>query len=290
MKLHYKSNHMAVKKRKTNATSEGTRPCVATQYVPTFFSKLPGEVRDKIYKLVLGPAFDPSKCFTEPIDPNIRVSFGYNGRVESTHGTINTPEMYHPVLPSILNLLLVCKQIFIEAFHIFYATHLFSFADTDHLYRFLRRIGYARRQQITKIHFLWQGPHAKEAFRLLKTCKRLKEAHFTVPCSIPPGYAALREVRGLEKVKARAMIHFQRDHLNRPLGCFGDYYCHCACSSRHEPGSNLEELEAAMMRPRLPQFGPDPSETLDLFKPKREQFRKPADDVLIEEKDRFFQH
>ena len=197
----------------------------------------------------------------------------------------------HQVKPHDLSILLVSKQIYVEAFHVFYTTNCFSFTDTGLLYRFLKNIGYTRRQHLTMVYFLWRGPDAKEAFRLLKTCRRLKMVQFTVPCSHPPGYEALKEVR-VEKPKARALVHYtpaQNPPLNirEHTSCFGDYQCHCLCRRPYEPASSMRELEKAMGRPRREQDLPDREERFDLFKPKREHFKKSEEQDLLKEKATF---
>ena len=265
------------------------------------FSDLAPEIRDRIYHFVLGPPEDQSICLTQILDdhplraPNGGVDFEHTFRVKSI---VQNPEhkdpewgVMHPVKPRVLSILLVSKQTYVESFHVFYTTNCLSFTNTGLLYRFLKNIGYARRQHLTSIYFLWRGSNAKEAFRLLKTCRRLTTVHFTVPCSHPPGYEALKEVR-VENAKARALIHFAPAQLP-PLrirshtSCFGDYECHCLCRRPYEPPSSLRELENAMMRPRRPEDLPDPEEIFDLFKPKREQFKKSEDQDMLEEKASF---
>ena len=266
------------------------------------FRDLAPEIRNRIYHSVLGPPQDPSICLTQVLDnhplraPSGGVDLDNTFRIRKV---MRNPEhkdpewgVIHEVKPDDLSILLVSKQTYVEAFHVFYTTNCFSFTDTGLLYRFLKRIGYTRRQHLTMVYFLWRGPDAKEAFRLLKTCRRLKMVQFTVPCSHPPGYEALKEVR-VEKAKARALIHFahaqtppingNRDHG----GCFGDYLCHCQCRRGDEPASSLRELESAMMRPRCTQDLPDAEEEFDLFKPKREHFKKSEDQEMLEEKASF---
>lgn len=260
------------------------------------FSDLAPELRDRIYHFVLGPPEDPSICLTQLLeDPPLRAP---NGGVDLEHAfrvksIVQNPKhkdpewgVVHHVKPSLLSILLVSKQTYVESFHIFYTTNCLSFTNTGLLYRFLKNIGYARRQHLTSIYFLWRGPDAKEAFRLLKTCRRLTTVQFTVPCSYPPGYEALKEVR-VENAKARALIHFAPAQLP-PLrilshnGCFGDYECHCLCRRPYEPPSSLRELEKAMMRPRRPEDLPNAEEGFNLFKPKREQFKKSEDQNMFE--------
>ncbi|CAD6580319.1 MAG: hypothetical protein ASARMPRED_009432 [Alectoria sarmentosa] len=261
------------------------------------FTDLAPEVRNRIYRFVLGPPQDPSICLTQILD-NCPLRFDGSFRPKSVvpNPRHKDPDwgVTHQVKPDDLSILLVSKQIYVEAFHVFYTTNCFSFTDTGLLYRFLKNVGYTRRQHLTMVYFLWRGPDAKEAFRLLKTCRRLTTVQFTVPCSHPPGYEALKEVR-VEKAKARALVHFAAAQ-NPPLNihdhtsCFGDYLCHCLCRRSYEPASNIRELENAMMRPRREQDLPDTEEKFDLFKSKRERFKKSEEQDLLEEKASFFDY
>ncbi len=272
----------------------------AAETVEVFrFSDLAPEIRNLIYHFVLGPPQDPSICLTHVFDdrplraPSGGVDFDNTFRTtkvqpNSKHKDPNWG-ITHEVKPDDLSILLVSKQTYVEAFHVFYATNCFCFTDTGLLYRFLKNIGYTRRQHLTMVYFLWRGPDAKEAFRLLKTCRGLKTVQFTVPCSHPPGYEALKEVR-VENAKARALIHFA--HARNPpatgihdsTSCFGDYLCHCNCRRSDEPASNPRELEKAMMRPRCEKDLPNAEEKFDLFKPKRERFRKSEEQEMLEGK------
>lgn len=265
------------------------------------FSDLTAEIRNQIYQLVLGPPEDPSTCLTQLLDnsplraSNGRIDTGHTFRVKNTVYNLKHQDskggIGHNVRPQDLSILLVSKQTYLESVHVFYSTNCLSFTNTGLLYRFLKNIGYARRQHLTMIYFQWRGPHAKEAFCLLKTCRRLRRVEFTVPCSHPPGYEALKEVR-VETAKARALIHYasaqpQPSNVRSHTSCFGDYGCHCKCRRAYEPASRLQELEEAMMRPRRPKDLPDPEETFDLFNPKRELFKKSEDQDLLENKASF---
>ena len=181
-----------------------------------------------------------------------------------------------------LNLLLVCKQIYIEAFHVFYSSHRFFFSDTELLYSFLKGIGHNRRQHLSMIAFDWCGPYAKDAFRLLKTCSRLKSVQFTVPCGEPPGYAAVREIRGLEQALVVERRHYGSQYIYMAAA---NYRCQCPYPMRDEerPLDDVLELERAMMRPRLKQYAVDPNETLNLFKRKRGFWKKTEESLLFED-------
>ena len=285
----------------TVATVDDSPP--ETELVTVFrFLDLASEIRNRVYHLVLGPPQDPSTCLAQVLDNRPLIAQSGGGvdlnnafrtksvRLNCKHKDPNWGVTYE-VKPHDLSILLVSKQIYVEAFHVFYTKNCFSFTDTGLLYRFLKNIGYTRRQHLTMVYFLWRGPDAKEAFRLLKTCRRLRLVQFTVPCSHSPGYEALKEVR-VEKAKARALVHFAAAQ-NPPLNihdhrsCFGDYQCHCLCRQPYEPASSLQELEEAMMRPRRENDIPDAEEKFDLFKPKREHFKRSEDQDILQEKASF---
>ena len=273
-------------------------PATTDEPVEIFrFTDLPPEIRNRIYGFILGPPQDPSICLTQVLDNRPLEAQSEGVDIDNTFRTNsvvanpkhNDPNwgITHEVDPNDLSMLLASKQIYTEACLFFYATNCFSFTDTGLLYRFLKNIGYTRRQHLTMIYFLWRGEDAKEAFRLLKTCRRLTSVQFTVPCSHPPGYEALKEVR-VETAKARALVHFAAPPLQHS-SCFGDYQCHCNCTSRspYEPASNLQEIEKAMMRPRRNQDLPDAKEVFDFFAPKREYFKRSEDQELLGEKAAF---
>ena len=261
------------------------------------FTDLAPEIRNRIYRFILGPPQNPSICLTQILDKSPLgaqsegADFDNTFRIKSVvpNPKHNDPNwgITHEVDPNDLSILLASKQIYTEACLFFYATNCFSFTDTGLLYRFLKNIGYTRRQHLTMVYFLWRGEDAKEAFRLLKTCRRLTTVQFTVPCSHPPGYEALKEVR-VETAKARALVHFASPE-GQHSSCFGDYQCHCNCSGRtpYEPASNLQDIEKAMMRPRRKQDLPDAEEVFDLFTPKREYFKRSEDQELLGEKAAF---
>ena len=215
--------------------------------------------------------------------PDTNNDYDYFRQCVSVQGRLRPPDYACFVSSSTLSPLLVSKQIYAEAFHIFYATHFFVFTSTNDLYQFLRRIGLTRRLQITKLFFLWRGGCAEEAFTLLKTCQKLETVQFVVPCSRPPGYAALCEVRGLQKAEAKALVHYGMPFFVHDQDkCKDNYLCHCHCQGPHTPRSNLRELEEAMMRPRLSQPKPNSEEAADFLNDGRESSRTSAQRRLDE--------
>lgn len=184
----------------------------------------------------------------------------------------------------ILAILQVSKQTYLEAFHIFYRETCITILDTSMLYSFLKNIGYARRQSLTSLEFSYSGKDSKTAFRLLKTCQNLR--WLTIDLLVadrgpPVAWQALREVRGLEKVRfkvircnqCRCVWHRAGDPTN----------IHPAARSIDDLVQHLEE---GMTRPRLKKYSADPNEKIDLFKGKREIFRESEEAGLEAERDR----
>ena len=146
-------------------TTEDSLP--TTKRIDVFrFQDLAAEIRNRIYHFVLGPPHDPSICLTQMLD--YRPLRATNGGVDiettfRTKSVTLNPEhkdptwgVTHDVKSHDLSILLVSKQIYMEAFHVFYTTNCFSFTDTGLFYRFLKNIGYIRRQHLTMVYFLWR--------------------------------------------------------------------------------------------------------------------------------------
>ena len=141
------------------------------------------------------------------------------------------------------------------------------------------------------ISFNWRGAEVKEAFRILKTCRRLKSLHFTAPCNEPPGYAAIREIRGLEEAKAIVRILYLTHRHGRT---YNSYYACLRDTPYHQGHGSLDDLpehERAMMRPQLKQYALNPNKQFNLFRQaKREVFKKPEEQQLFEDRKSFLQN
>lgn len=130
----------------------------------------PPEIRQRIYKYAL----QLPDCFKEP-----RYHYATPTSRSRTLWPVKQRSFHYPLSagapsPFDLSLLLVSKQTFMEAYHVFYRFNTIFFSSTDALLEFLQGIGYARRQELTDIGFDWVGEEAKAAFRLLKTCGNLR--------------------------------------------------------------------------------------------------------------------
>ena len=261
------------------------------------FLQLPAEIRDQIYRHIIGiPEVEPSTVviIRSQQRPN------YDRRVwEYDEDHVASRAFTAPFLiveSPHFNILQASRQTCREASHYFYDKCTLGFAGTTPLLRFLRCIGRSpfscnsrlsshnprhgpagtmliliflvgkrRRQQITRVFFQWRGPDAKEAFRLVKTCGSLEAITFTQPCTICPGYEALREVRGLKQAISCIITHaYASDQenenprprhptLSAPLVDFvcRQFLCNCDAhlDQRVWPQINREELQRAMMRP-----------------------------------------
>ena len=212
---------------------------------------LPPEIRTLIYTYVLTEDTESSKW--------IRSSIASNEKKQIDVWRPNT---------SCLSLLLVSRQTFLEAYPIYYRVNVFCFANVNILHRFLKNIGLARRQHVTRICFCWKGVCAKKTCRLLKKCPRLKSLHIVLyNVEVPSRWfflnkvtecAFLRDVRGLETVKFIVEPH------KRP-GFTIQY--------QPETAAELEDLSRAMTRPRPDSYKPTSEADINPLKPKREIHR-----------------
>lgn len=227
-------------------SNASTRPHEETKSATDTLQLLPfpPEIRHLIYSLVLDVSND------EPLEIKLL------GRL--TISPTNSPAS----IGSDLSILLVSKQTYIDAYHIFYRINRFHFDTTTVLFNFLRGIGSIRRQHVVWVSFRSFDDNAKRAFRLLKSCQRLKHLQLRLPYYQPSGYVALREVRGLESVQ----IYLQVSSVSR---------------RRWAPQSDPEELMKAMKRPRLKQNEIDLDAEIDLFKKRRKVIRKTEYENLV---------
>ena len=239
---------------------------------PTFrFMELPVEIRNRIYPLMLEmPRPSPGAVTI------IKRAISFDDQVPSNCwqwqlGGDSRPNRWEAVDCPNLDILRVSKQIYTEAFHLFYKGHTLGFPDTGSLYDFLRDIGPKRRQQLTSIFLNWQGPEAEadKAFKLLRRCPNLKSIILTMPCNRPKGYWGLCEVRGVE-VNVCAMSHrLDVQQSDRKLMFFARSDKTCGnCHWLAAQGVALAKgLVWAMQRPRLKRYRPDPELENDLLKP-----------------------
>lgn len=199
---------------------------------------------------------------------------------------VKSPDTRH------LSLLLVSKQTYCEAYHIFYRDNNLQFLNVCYLWQFLKNFGYARRHCITHITFVWMGLEAKAAFRLLQRCPRLKFLDIILPCRIAFyescecyrfGSSMLREVRGLEAV----VFKHDEDHEKHTKGHIRDWRGHLGALSAaqekerwNEDVAKIEKLRRAMMRPRLKRFVMKADEEINPFEPKRERYRRSEEQLL----------
>ena len=108
-----------------------------------------------------------------------------------------------------LSLLLVSKQTYIEAFAFYYKLNTLHFSNLNLLTRFLRNIGFARRQYLTSLTFFWSGTDltsCRTAVNMLQKCPSLRALKvYTVQndkieAKRKKALKGLKAVKGLEKV------------------------------------------------------------------------------------------
>ena len=94
------------------------------------FLSLPNEIRERIYGYALTVNVDDPKPWISPLGNELR------------------PE---PARSSCLAILVTCRQILLEAFHVFYVFNTFNFNHPHHLCDFLKAIGPVRANEIRSI-------------------------------------------------------------------------------------------------------------------------------------------
>jgi hypothetical protein len=194
------------------------------------FLRLPPELRDKIYKIVLCyPGSGLSlKAPSKDREPEFEADNKFFGARFSIGAWLNArgrASTYSEPAQQTLSLLLVNKQIFQESFLHFYENNIFYCSNMESLGRFLRNLPLYRRQHLTQLAFDYSRPWddlklAPRAFKFLASLPNLRKLyiHFEEGWSLLPplppdrhdrhkaeiletlGISTLRTVRGLEEV------------------------------------------------------------------------------------------
>ncbi|KAI9787033.1 MAG: hypothetical protein M1835_002879 [Candelina submexicana] len=166
---------------------------------------LPGELRNQIYQFVLtddNPSvFDYELKYSLKVWPNGKISPKHETQGKARH-------LNHPTIPvTRLALLQTCRQIYGEAYHIYYATHTFEFRYQEDLRLFLKIIGRKRRREIVSLGLDLVDPdHMRKPpfLPLLKQCVKLQSLRLNFGlCNTGArnALATLGELRGLREVE-----------------------------------------------------------------------------------------
>jgi hypothetical protein len=131
---------------------------------------------------------------------------------------------------SVLAFLETCRQVFVEAWHLYYRQNVLCLEDAAHLFWFLRDIGISRRNQIVAIRcdfdlgatFAFDRSISDMPTRvardLLQTCVGLKRLHFFVNNEMYHEKRPFKKFRGLEDVQIDQRgnqvfpVHLERAH------------------------------------------------------------------------------
>ena len=122
------------------------------------FGRLPGEIRQMIYECVLvAPPSQPTTYLRVPVMtatvPDMASAEGNSITMVSETGSTET-SLLTPMHPknSYVAILQTCRQIYHEAFHIFYARNSFHLTNAPDLIAFVRGIGSLRRAELKSLH------------------------------------------------------------------------------------------------------------------------------------------
>lgn len=265
----------------------------------------PPEIRDRIYRLVLALEYDPKyqleddACMPGPAPNAVSGSASASVQVDLAKDDLAKDD--REFLDRIkgpdkrcLSFLLVSKQTYREAYHIFYSQNNLQFLNVNYLLQFLKKIGYARRLHVSHITFVWMGSEAKAAFRMLQQCSRLGSLDIILPCRLGLdetcdfhrlGSNMLREVRGLKAVTFKCPADHE-EHLARYLRFYHRQFPQGNVDweqiERAKHVIRTELLRAYMMRSRSEWFALGADERIDLFNPRKERFGKSETQSLHE--------
>lgn len=194
---------------------------------------LPAEIRTKIYEYIL---LLPNCLKSNRVSPRTMSKTGDQWPGPSCRHDNHYPFDTNYPDPLDLSLLLVSKATYTESYHIFYRANTLYFKNTPTLLTFLRHIGHVRRQALRDIGFDWvgNGNDSQAAFRLLASCGGLETVRFTINRLRPPGYEALREVRGLKD-----MIRLPKAIFNEYTGRKGEEWW----EAQHDKEGYMDALE-----------------------------------------------
>ena len=230
---------------------------------PFKFLKLPPEVRKQIYELVF-------YRHSPPYVPRHHEPSSRTGKERPNATVFMSPEVAENMGKRCLKILLTCREIFMEAYPIFYRINVFYFKNMEVMTKFLQNIGAARRQELVEVHFAWLNLDVStiRGLRLLKTCRNLKAVG--IDRLFPsPEMVALKEVRGLQNVYLYDGSSFS------------------GVSDKRIGAEVKADLLQAMMRPRLKKFATMPPEGFKFLKERRGQVRKTSAERLIEENQKY---
>lgn len=202
-----------------------------TKKKPNAHLPLPPEIRTKIYRSIL---LLPSCLKSNRVPPTSKSKTGTQWPGPSSRHDNHYPFDNNYPDPLDLSLLLVSKATYAESYAIFYGANVLYFRNCATLLQFLRNIGHVRRQALRDIGFDWVGKDSQAAFRLLASCGGLEVVRCTINRLRPPGYEALREVRGLRNV-----VRLPKCIFNEYTGRKGEEWC----EGRNEEEGWREALE-----------------------------------------------
>lgn len=171
---------------------------------------LPGEIRNLIYETVL----------TDPVRSVFDYELKYgpkvwgDGSVSENYEIQGPPRHLHrpSSTPLRLAILQTCRQIYREAYHIYYACHTFEFRYTEDLRLFLKEVGKRRRREITSLGIDisdMSDMRRPAVVSLLGECVKLRHLQLVCGSSLPQYpdsrhilcLRALGGLRGLERVE-----------------------------------------------------------------------------------------
>lgn len=206
---------------------EARLPLDQQPFEDTLFGRLPPEIREKIYvaSFKVEQASKASEYFpwqytyrpfNRPPTPHWiqnhkPVTFWYQRphwptSAQQQPALLATfPPLARPRPQTRLALLLVCRQVYLESWHLYYTTNTFDFGGLSSFTYFLRNIGPKHGAELSSIELTFIGPESdrslvEEAVGYLAECRSLRYLHLRLCCNDRQLFKSLKTLRGCGKV------------------------------------------------------------------------------------------
>jgi len=206
---------------------EAQEPSKGAPFSNTIIGRLPSEIREDIYisALTIDPVPDHLKYHYKPRAQQIwpaewsrdhqpttessaqrRWPHDYEALSSLSPAFVATfPSRANPKVRSRLHLLLTCRQIYNEAWHLYYSINHFDFGHVSSMVHFASKVTSARWREVTSVStYSWNPPpgerFTERALHYLVSRVNLRDLTLRLGWQGEPYFELLRDIRGLRRV------------------------------------------------------------------------------------------
>lgn len=152
-----------------------------------------------------------------------------------------------------LALLQTCRQIYNEAWHLYYSTNHFQFTDVSHLLKFQRKLEAKRRRELTSISVMQSlqrsydpGDPLAECLTYLTDCPNLKELNLILEFEDQHCFKILKKLRGLKHVSLHTRLQPHHFEASLPAWRMPSW----SLKDRERIWSEVAELNVLLLQPK----------------------------------------